>query len=73
VARPPFDPNSPGARRLAEAALSAREWEKAVPVTAHTRCSLIDDGLYLEPGQRADVPIAWAKSLVARGAASYVD
>lgn len=66
-----FDPHSPGARLLVEFASSAREWEQTVPVIAHTTAQLIDDGLSLAPGQRAEVPVAWAKSLVARGAASY--
>lgn len=69
---PPFDPNSPGARRLVQIARYAREWEQTVPVIAHSKASLVDGGRSLEPGQRADVPVAWARNLVARGAASYV-
>lgn len=66
-----FDPDSPGARRLIEFAASAREWEQTVQVVGHTDAHLIDAGYSLAPGQRAEVPVAWAKSLVARGAASY--
>jgi hypothetical protein len=64
-------PTHPGARLLVEFARAAREWEQSVAVVAHTKAQLIDGGYALEPGQRAEIPIAWAKSLVERGAASY--
>ena len=69
-----FDPDSPGARRLIEFAASAREWGETVLVVGRAGACLIDQGddYSLEPGQRAEVPAAWAKSLVARGASSYV-
>ena len=68
----PLDRNSPGARLLVEMARHALEWEQTVRVIAHTKAGLSDEGIFLEPGQHAEVPVAWAKSLVARGAASYV-
>jgi hypothetical protein len=61
----------------------ALEWERTVQVIAQTRASPDERRsalsvesrsltiLSLEHGQRAEVPVAWAKSLVARGAASY--
>jgi hypothetical protein len=70
--RPDFDPDSRGARRLADMARHAAEWDRMVAVVAHTKSHLIDDDISLEPGQPADVPAPWAECLVARGSASYV-
>jgi hypothetical protein len=66
-----FDPDSPGARLLREFAASAREWEQTTTVLAHESAYLVDGDYSLSPGQRAEVPLAWAKSLVERGLASY--
>lgn len=72
MARPPFDPESPGARLLLEMARDAAEWDRSVTVVARTRSYFADDDISLAPGQRAEVPLPWARVLVAHGSASYV-
>lgn len=74
VARPPFNPESPGARRLLESARHMLDWQRTVPVTIHapvTGTFEPDEPRSLKPGDRAEIPVAWAKSLVERGLASY--
>lgn len=52
-------------------ARDAAQWDRTVRVVAHARSYFADEDISLEPGLRAEVPLPWAKVLVARGSASY--
>ena len=70
----PFDPDSLGARRFAQAARQMLDLHQTVAVTVHA--SILgrfepDEPRSFKPGEQAEIPVAWAKDLVARGLASY--
>jgi hypothetical protein len=69
-----FDPDAPGARLLADTGRHMLDWERTATVTFHT--PVIghfepDAPQVYEEGERAAVPVQWARSLVDRGLASY--
>ena len=70
----PFDPHSPGARRLAKTARQMLDVEQTVAVTVHAPMvgRFEPDGpRSFKPGEHAEIPVAWAEDLVGRGLASY--
>jgi hypothetical protein len=72
--RPPFDPHSPGAKLLAQTARHMRDWQRTAAVTFHAPITgrfEPDEPRSFKPGDHAEIPIAWARSLVERGIASY--
>jgi hypothetical protein len=49
-------------------------WEQTVAVTVHTPVTGIfepDEPRSLKPGDHVEIPLAWARSLVERGHASF--
>jgi hypothetical protein len=70
----PFDPDSLGARRFAQTARRMLNFQQTVAVTVHAPILgrfKQDEPRSFKPGEHAEIPVAWAKDLVARGLASY--